>query len=204
MERARLLFFVMAGSAAVLSLSGCASRTGAEKETPAQQNKTAGADTAIGGKKDGLSDAVLAPAEDFNLKRDKIPEQLRAIKQIYTLPPDPACVDIAAEVIALDAVLGPDEDDQSPKTKKSRTDKVEEEAEKFTVGAVSSATTSFIPFRSLVRRATGASAHTKKVRRAYLRGLQRRAYLKGVGGQMGCAAPAAPLSVVGQSQRAED
>ena len=50
----------------------------------------------------------------------------------------------------------------------------------------------FIPFRSIVREATGASAHERKLRAAFERGVARRAYLKGVGAQLGCAPPAAP------------
>jgi hypothetical protein len=50
----------------------------------------------------------------------------------------------------------------------------------------------FIPFRSLVREATGASAHERRLRAAFQAGVARRSYLKGVGAQLGCAPPAAP------------
>jgi hypothetical protein len=46
-----------------------------------------------------------------------------------------------------------------------------------------------IPFRSLVRRATGAYAYQKKYNQAYKLGAQRRAYLKGVGLARGCPPP---------------
>ena len=44
----------------------------------------------------------------------------------------------------------------------------------------------------MVREATGASEHERQLRAAYERGVARRAYLKGVGAQMGCAPPASP------------
>ena len=61
----------------------------------------------------------------------------------------------------------------------------------------------FIPFRSLVREATGASEHERKLRSAFQGGVARRAYLKGVGAQLGCAPPAAPDPTAGFTQSPE-
>ena len=52
--------------------------------------------------------------------------------------------------------------------------------------------TGIAPFRSMVRRATGATAHERAIRDAYRRGHLRRSYLKGIGFAMGCDGAAAP------------
>ena len=57
---------------------------------------------------------------------------------------------------------------------------------------IASEASSLIPFRSLVRRASGAYAYQKKYNLAYKIGAQRRAYLKGIGLARGCPPPARP------------
>ncbi len=169
---------------ALFALGACAHR--GEKST-----STEGVDVAVNETRAGFGDAILAPAEDLNLKRDEIPDILKNLNQVYTLPEDLSCELIAEEVKNLTAVLGPDDD--APKAgEASRSEKVGKGAADLTLGAVSGATTGFIPFRSLVRRATGATAYEKRIRAAYQRGVQRRSFLKGVGSQILCAPPAAP------------
>jgi hypothetical protein len=50
-----------------------------------------------------------------------------------------------------------------------------------------------VPFRSWVRQLSGAKQNEKRVKEAIYAGSVRRAFLKGIGGHRGCAAPAAPL-----------
>jgi hypothetical protein len=52
---------------------------------------------------------------------------------------------------------------------------------------------SVIPFRGWIRKLDGAERHSKEVAAAIAAGSVRRAFLKGVGQTLGCAAPAAPL-----------
>lgn len=137
----------------------------------------------------GVGDAVAAPLEDLNLRRAEVPETLiEARYRPYGIVGITGCVAIAAEITKLDEALGPDLD-SGLAPDGSRTD---EQAADAALGLVRDTTTDFIPFRSWVRRLTGAHAHSQEVERAYRAGLTRRAYLKGMGQQQGCAPPAAP------------
>jgi hypothetical protein len=49
---------------------------------------------------------------------------------------------------------------------------------------------SLIPFRGIIRELSGANDQQRKVSTAIQAGVARRAYLKGVGQQRGCAYPA--------------
>jgi hypothetical protein len=139
----------------------------------------------------GLGDAAMAPLNDLNVRRVEVPALLDAIKSPYEPIPAVNCTAIAQMVTDLTAILGRDTD-AVPLPDKSLGEQASDGAADMTLGAVSSTMTDFIPFRSLVREATGASAHERRVRAAYERGVTRRAYLKGVGAQLGCAPPAAP------------
>lgn len=139
----------------------------------------------------GLGDAALSPLNDLNLRRGEIPDLLANIRSPYEPIPELSCKAIGDMVTQLTIILGPDSDaEQAPE--KSMGDKAGEGAADLTLDSISSAMTSFIPFRSLVRDATGASSHDRRLRAAYERGAARRAYLKGVGAHLGCAPPAAP------------
>ncbi len=151
----------------------------------------AGCGTASSRTSAGFSDAAMAPLNDLNMRRDEVPPLLAAIKSAYEPIPDVNCTSIGKMVADLTAILGRDTD-AAPLPERSFGEVAGEGAADATLGAVSSTMTDFIPFRSLVREATGASAHERRLRAAYERGVTRRAYLKGVGAQLGCAPPAAP------------
>ena len=147
--------------------------------------------TAVDKASAGLPGAAMSPLKDINVTRDEIPPVLLAIRSPYEPIPKVSCAGIAQLVLALDAVLGRDFD-ALPLPEKSFGDQVGTGAADLTLGAVSSTMSDFIPFRSLVREATGASAHERRMRSAFQAGVARRSYLKGVGAQLGCAPPAAP------------
>lgn len=151
----------------------------------------AGCGTASSRTSAGFGDAAMAPLNDLNVRRDEVPALLAAIKSAYEPIPDVSCTSIGKMVSDLTAILGQDTD-APPLPERSLGERAGEGAADMTLGAVSSTMTDFIPFRSLVREATGASAHERRLRAAYERGVTRRAYLKGVGAQLGCAPPAAP------------
>ena len=182
------LFKVCLVGAICVSTAACASRGVQDSES---------VDVAVARTNEGFEDAALAPLSDLNLRKAEIPQRLKELTTPYAELPTNGCRGIREEVTALTAILGhdvdyhPDEDDDNVHQAAG------EEAANFTLDTVESATTGFIPFRGLVRRATGASAHEKRLRDAYQRGLQRRAYLKGVGKQMGCIPPASPLEPMG-------
>jgi hypothetical protein len=139
----------------------------------------------------GFSDAALAPLNDLNLRRVEIPKLLADIRSPYEPIPNVSCKAIGDMVVELTKILGRDSDAEALPDK-SLGDKAGEGAADMTLDAVSSTMTDFIPFRSLVRDATGASRHERRLRAAFERGVARRAYLKGVGAHLGCAPPAAP------------
>ncbi len=165
-------------SAALLSLTliGCATRT----ESPESSN--AG---------DDLTNAVLTPLDDFNVRRTEIPPVLAAMDSPYTLDADLTCDEISAAIADLDAVLGPDWDAPAP-ADRLMSEKLGDEASDAAMSAVESGATGWIPFRGLLRKATGAESHEARYNRAFNLGAQRRAYLKGYGLAKDCSEPARP------------
>jgi hypothetical protein len=147
--------------------------------------------TAVSRTSGGFSDAAMAPLTDLNLRRVEVPVLLDVIRSPYEPIPEVSCPALSVMVDNLTDILGRDSDAEAL-PEKSLAEQAGEGAADMTLGAVSSTMRDFIPFRSFVREATGASAHERKLRAAYERGVARRAYLKGVGAQLGCAPPAAP------------
>ncbi len=145
----------------------------------------------------GLSDAVTAPLEDLNLRRDEIPTiLLQAEANPYDLRNMNNCRTIGAEIARLDEALGPDTDAPPSQDGSYMSERAADAAAGATLDAVRGTVTDFIPARSWVRRLTGAEAHSKHVQSAIQAGLRRRSFLKGVGMQRNCAPPAAPAGFV--------
>lgn len=156
--------------------------------------------TTVGKTSAGLGDAALSPLNDLNVRRTEVPPLLEAIVSPYEPVPAVNCKAIGAMVTELTKILGKDADaplDPDPTLAES----AENGAADLTLGAVKSSASDIIPFRGIVREATGASAHERKLRAAYERGVARRAYLKGVGAQLGCAPPAAPDPTAGMPRQ---
>ena len=142
---------------------------------------------------DTFRDAATAPLEDLNLKQKSIPAVLqRAVADPYDMTGLDRCEPIAAEIGRLDAALGPDLDEAPPPDQRSKGKKVADAAYGAGVEGVRDTTRGVLPFRSWIRKLTGASKHDKAVARAIQSGGVRRGYLKGVGMRMNCAPPAAP------------
>ena len=192
--------------AALLALHACATNT----REPDTENANVGeaADSAVRQTRDGLTDAALSPLEDLNLRRENIPARLAGLDTPYGLTEDqsPDCAMIAEAVSQLTSVLGEDDDLPAPDDDddEDRAQWAADRSSDAALGAVASEARGFIPFRGLVRDATGASAHARRVARAYRLGGERRAYLKGYGQALGCNWPAAPLRQInGADQRIE-
>jgi hypothetical protein len=133
--------------------------------------------------------AVSAPLRDLNLLRTKIPGVLLdALADPYGRPPpNSTCSQLVALVEPLDVALGADLD--APE-KKAET--LTARGRGATLGAVAGATSDVIPFRSWIRKLSGAERHDSYVRNAITAGFVRRAYLKGLGEAQGCLPPATP------------
>jgi len=165
-----------------LALGGCASSS---------KDKDTGVNRAVNKTSEGIDDAALTPLNDLNLRRTEIPKRLEAIVSPYEPLKARTCEAILAEVTELTIILGPDSD-APPPSPETLSQRAGDGAANLALSGVASAATDFIPFRSVVRAATGASAHERRLRAAYERGIQRRAYVKGVGWTLGCQPPAAP------------
>jgi hypothetical protein len=151
------------------------------------------ADQGVMEHKPGFGDAVASPLRDLNLERVEIPAVLtRAVANPYDLTGLDRCEGIAGEVGRLDEVLGRDLDEAPPPDRRTRTQKAASAAHDGLVDETSSHISHFIPFRTWVRKLSGAERHEKRVQAAIRAGGIRRGYLKGVGMRMNCAPPAAP------------
>nr|WP_197501425.1 hypothetical protein [Hyphomonas sp. Mor2] len=173
----------------LLLSAACATSAPQEPETETEPGAT---ERALEKTQDGFGDAALSPLEDVNLKRAKIPEKFKEIKNPYLVSVETSCEKIAEEVLELDALLGRDWDIPPP-DKKGLSDRAADGASTAFLDTVASGASGLIPYRGIVRTVTGANSHATKVRKAYERGSHRRTFLKGIGLAKGCEYPAAPL-----------
>lgn len=117
--------------------------------------------------------------------KKEIPPVLVALEgKPYGPPVDGTCAGLAAEVLALDAVLGPDLDALAPAGQQSRNSAAK---------ALTQASHSLVPYRSWIRKLSGAERRAERLAAALLTGTARRAFLKGLGAAQGCEPPASPL-----------
>ena len=129
--------------------------------------------------------AFEQPILDVSWMRENAPEILvRAAEAPYALT-SPECGPVLEEVAALDAVLGPDVD---------ALEEEEEDASAEGAALLSGAIRGVIglPYRSIVRRLSGAERRERALREAILAGMVRRAFLKGFANAAHCAAAEAP------------
>lgn len=129
-------------------------------------------------------DVIATPATDLNLRKGEIPPLLLAAQgDPYGLAGLRRCADLAGAVGQLDAVLGDD------------LDVAQTDDHRPGAGTVAqSLVGSFIPFRGLIREISGANEQQRRLQEAIYAGTARRAFLKGVGLQRGCAWPARPAT----------
>lgn len=190
---------ITACAGAVMTLCACATTQSSvpqrvivtESDTPTKRElfTRAVADTGR-----SIPGAARAPLKDFNLMRDSIPAVLTRIEYPYQINGPVYCDKLVQEVTALDEVLGVSHDIH--KDELSRSEATAEAASNAAQNALEDVATGWIPYRSVVRRITGATKHERSIRKAYERGRIRRAFLKGVGGAFQCPYPARPLSVI--------
>ncbi len=129
-------------------------------------------------------DVATAPLDTLNLKKDEIPPILIAAREnTYSVAGMRACKAIGAEIGQLDAVLGPDIDVATNKTR--------DEKRGNAVGSVAkSVINGFIPFGGVIKEVTGAAERERQWQVALYAGASRRAFLKGYGQARGCRYPA--------------
>lgn len=181
--------------------AACASTPPPQEDVDSEQGPSA-TEKAIERTQDGFGDAALSPLEDVNLKRAKIPEKFKQIKNPYLVAVETSCEKIGEEVLELDALLGRDWDIPPP-DKKGLNERAADGASTAFLDTVASSASGLIPYRGIVRTVTGANSHATKVRKAYERGSHRRTFLKGIGLAKGCEYPAAPLPPEAEKSKIE-
>ncbi|MBK8188410.1 MAG: hypothetical protein IPK77_14785 [Cellvibrio sp.] len=134
--------------------------------------------------KEKIDMAIKAPLKDLNLIREKIPVALLQIyKNPYLLPDEySSCSDLEQEIDNLDQVLEPDLDAilENKRKNDSRFERGLESVGEESIKFVKKTTESVIPYRSWVRKLSGAERESKLVARVIKSGNLRRAFLKGV------------------------
>lgn len=149
---------------ALVALAGCASRT----QTRA-------------------TEAATTPLNDLNIVKAEIPEVLQAARrQPYLLPADRSCQGLVAEIRQLDEVLGADLDTPPSANSPSLLDRGSDLIENHAIGAIKRTAEGLVPFRSWVRKLSGAERYAKQVSASITAGSVRRAFLKGVASTQAC------------------
>jgi hypothetical protein len=131
-----------------------------------------------------IKETANSVAEPFDGK--EVPPKLLAIQDDpYSLAGLGKCSAIIQEVTELDTVLGPDINQRVEASEAKKREK--------TAGRVAGTIAgSFIPFGGLIGEVTGANAERRRYAVAVYAGTVRRGFLKGVGLERGCKAPARP------------
>ncbi len=132
----------------------------------------------------GVSGAASIPFRDVGLIRQEIPILLRNLQYPYATANLTDCAAVAREIAQFDAVLGPES--YQPGPDRNAWDRSGDFVEEQTIEAAESTAQDLIPFRSWIRRISGASQAERDALRAVANGQQRRTFLRGYGASLGC------------------
>jgi len=133
----------------------------------------------------GVINATAQPLRDVNLVRQEIPMVLRGLEYPYsTATLTEGCPEIARQIASLDAALGPES--YQPGQSRNVWDRSGDFVEDQVIEAAEDTVNDFIPFRSWIRRISGANRAERDALRAVANGQQRRTFLRGYGASLGC------------------
>ena len=135
------------------------------------------------GDKGSLREVMLTPLSDVNLRKQRIPEKLSQLKTPYDPVENQSCLALMQDIYEWDNILGPDMD-RAPY--ENKTLKKKRRLRERSLDVAEAGVAHFVPFRKLVRAATGATNHESHIRREYRKGLARRAYLRGLAASNRC------------------
>jgi hypothetical protein len=143
----------------------------------------------------GVSDAAYIPFRDVGLIRPEIPLLLRNLQYPYATATLTDCAAVSREIAQLDGVLGPES--YQPGPNRNVWDRSGDFVEEQAIQAAEDTAADLIPFRSWVRRISGANRAERDALRAVANGQQRRTFLRGYGASLGCPSmiPPPPPSV---------
>lgn len=135
-----------------------------------------------------VKEVAKTPLRDLNIDSRDIPEVLQAAtRDPYATAGLAKCSAVVRAIADLDRVLGADYD--------IAMDDGEKRLSQGRIGQ--SVIGGLIPFRGVVREATGAAEADRNERAAFTAGMVRRSFLKGWGLGRGCAYPARPKAAAG-------
>jgi hypothetical protein len=132
----------------------------------------------------GVSGAAAIPLRDVGIIRPEIPLLLRNLQYPYSTANLADCAAVTREIGQLDSVLGPES--YQPGPNRNIWDRSGDFVEEQTIEAAETTAEDLIPFRSWVRRISGASRAEREALRAVANGQQRRTFLRGYGASLGC------------------
>lgn len=132
----------------------------------------------------GVTGAASIPLRDVGLIRQEIPLLLRNLQYPYSTANLADCAAVAREINQLDGVLGPES--YQPGPNRNVWDRSGDFVEQQAIQAAESTAADMIPFRSWVRRLSGATRAERDALRAVANGQQRRTFLRGYGASLGC------------------
>ncbi|PRC94245.1 hypothetical protein [Solimicrobium silvestre] len=143
---------------------------------------------------DRLGKAFVSPLNDLNIVQTTIPPVItEALKNPYQIPANISCKTIAEQVRLLDIALGADLDAIVVTESTTQLEQGGAFAQDEAVGSIERTIQGVIPFRSWIRKFSGAEKRSKELTAAIAAGVVRRAFLKGMGQERRCEPPAAPL-----------
>jgi hypothetical protein len=152
----------------------------------------------------GVSDAAVTPLRDVGLVRPEIPILLRNLQYPYsTASLSAGCSAVSYEIGQLDTVLGPES--YQPGPNRNIWDRSGDFVESQAIDAARDTASDLVPFRSWVRRLSGANAADREALRAFANGQQRRTFLRGYGASLACPGiiPPPPPAVVNSRRQNE-
>lgn len=132
----------------------------------------------------GVSGAASIPLRDVGLMRPEVPLLLRNLQYPYATASLANCAAVGHEISQLDAVLGPES--YQPGPNRNIWDRSGDFVEDQAIQVAENTAEDLIPFRSWVRRISGANRAERDALRAVANGQQRRTFLRGYGASLGC------------------
>jgi hypothetical protein len=138
---------------------------------------------------DPITNVATSPFSDLNIVQAEIPKILvQARRHPYEMPADTSCEALAAGVLALNEVLGPDID-APPGSAPSLLERGTSAAGNEAYSAIKGTAEDIVPFRHWVRQLSGAERYSKKVAASIIAGTVRRSFLRGIAAAQGCRLP---------------
>lgn len=177
--------------------AGAATDAGATEKGVARETvDSIGKGMGVAVKDSTLVETAATPLTDLNLMRTEIPAVLVAARKMpYAEPADRSCPAVLRELQALDHALGTEREAAAAAAEPGLVEKaataVGQTAVSTVRGAVNGVVDGVVPFRSWVRKLSGAERHYSEVAAAISAGTMRRVFLKGWGLASGCEVPVA-------------